>query len=424
MSMVAAARTGVAVLLWIGVSGIGQTADAQTSDPAYAGSRDAVMDLLSLVPNMPAVRHGTPLVSYADLDAIVRTAHAAAGTPDAAMATLGNDEILWGLRRAIGPGRYLEQLAATSDALPDVLGVGLADIRRGLEFGTPPNWGLILGLDPLEDHGPAIGSALDARDFSRSDIGGVTVWHRFPHGEMNIDARNPADPFGGALGQPARIAYLNGALVGSPAWPIAGGMVAVADGGPSLANNIIIRSAVEAVTDPAFDGVLLQLMLFNATDLMVGVPDFSALMNPGTSPDIDSLMPQAPAGSLPPYLMVAMADRFTGDGDEAVIALVYPDDATAEAAAAVLADRLRDFAPASNPEAWTERLTDLDATIAPHLAAAGADTLAAAVVSISYRAPAPGDGTTDGLRSRGGALFTFLLNAVWRRELTPLIATE
>ena len=423
MAMTVAARL-IAAALWIGVSGIGQPADAQMPDPAYTGSRDAVMDLLSLVPNTPAVRDGIPLVSYADFEAMVGAAHAAAGTPDATMATLERDDILWGLRRARGPGRYLEQLARTSDALPDVLGVGLADIRRGLEFGTPPNWGLILGLDPLEDHGPAIGSALDARDFSRSEIGGVTVWHRLRDGEINIDARNPADPFGGALGQSARIAYLDGALVGSPVWPIAGSMVAVADGGPSLANNIIIRTAVEAVTDPAFDGVLLQFMLFNAADLMVGVPDFSALMNPGSGADIDSLMPQAPAGSLPPYLMVAIADRFTGDGDEAVIALVYRDDATAEAAASVLTDRLRDFAPASSPEAWTDRLTDLDATVAPHLAAAGADTLAAAVVRISYQTPTPDDGGTDGLRSRGGALFAFLLDAVWRRELTPLIATE
>lgn len=391
-----------------------------------AGSRDAVMRLLGLVPDTRAGRAGRPLASYADYEAIVEAAYART-MPDMDIATVGFETMAPALIRvSAGPGEYVQYLRLTEQALPDLLGIAVTDVRRGLAFGSPPEKGLLLGLAP-GDFSAAVAAALDARGFARRDIAGTTVWHRLEDGRMDLQSRDPADPFFGQLGQAARIALMDGVLGGSPFWSVAEGMAAAAADGPSLGDDRVARAAVDAVTDAdRFDGRLLQLMLIDPVDVMVVDTTTERLLEAvqeGRLDDLDTLVPDARSLGLPPYLMAVLADRFAGDRDEAVVALVYPDAAMAEAAAAALASRLEAFRPDGPADAWADLWADPATTRASHVYADGSG-LAVAVVTIGVPAVFPTDGTDGGLRPVGGRVFRMLASSYYRRGLVPLAVLD
>ena len=394
--------------------------DQTPADGPYAGSRQAVMDLLALVPDTPAGRSGAPLISYVDIEATIEAAYADV-MPDLRFATLAFDDMFPGMLRInSGPHTYLQYLPMVGGEMPDLLGIEIQDVRRGLEFGQPPAWGTILGLDPAGDHAEAIAAALNARDFERRQIGDVTVWHRLEDGEMDIVNRNPGDPFGGHLGQSARIAMLPPALVGSPVWPVAEGMAAAAGEGRSLSDDPVVAAAIEAVTAPATDGALLQVQLINVDDAVAAATPMIDLIQDGQVGDPGTELPPGPAGTLPPYLMVAIADVFAVDRDEAIVALVYPERDAAEAAAGVLADRFHAFRPASSPDAWSNRLDNVGGSITSDVVETGGGRFAVALTRISSPAVFPTDEHDGGMPAHGGMMFRFLVQAFLRGELTPL----
>lgn len=401
------------------------TTDDGTPTPApadYVGSNQALIDLLSAVPSHLPERTAVLPVSYVDFDAIVGAAYART-VPGASLATVGFDDLIPAMMRVTaGPPTYLHNLIVIHDDMPGLLGIDVGDVRRALHFGMPPPWGMILGLDPATVDDRAIRTALDGRDFQRREVAGVTVWHRLDDGQIDIRNRNPGDPFGGYLGQSARIALLGPRLAGSPFWAIAEAMVAAAGDGPSLADDPDARAIADAVADP--DGSLLQLYLIDPADTMA-VPDaFAELVASGEAESLDSLVAESAMGPLPPYRMVGLADRFAGDRDEALIVLTYDDAETAEAAAAILADRLDGFRPASQPDAWVRRREDLAAVIAPSVVDPGDGGPAAAVVRVTYRAAFPSDEAVGGIRPTGGLIFRFLVEAWMRRELAPLMIAD
>ncbi len=394
--------------------------DQTLADGPYAGSRQAVMDLLALVPDTPMGRDGVPLVSYVDIEATIEASYADA-MPGLRFASLSFDDMFPGFMRIrSGPQNYMQYLPVIKDEISGLLGIDVQDVRRGLEFGQPPEWGTILGLDPAGDHAPAITAALNARDFQQRQIGDVTVWHRLDDLEMDIINRNPGDPFGGHLGQSARIAVLPPALIGSPVWPVAEGVVAAAGDARSLADDPVIAAAVEAITPPATEGALLQFQLFNVDDAAFAAMPVIDLIQDGQVIDPGTELPEGPAGTLPPYLMVAIADVFAGDRDEAIVALVYLDRGAAEAAAEVLADRFNAFRPASAPDAWANRLEAVGGTIAADVVEAGDGRFAVALTRISSPAVFPTDEQDGLLPAHGGMMFQFLIDALLRRDLTPL----
>ncbi len=399
--------------------------DRAPAEGPYAGSRQAVMDLLALVPDTPQGREGIPLISYVDLEAMIEASYFDS-MPDAEFEASSFEDMFPGILRVIsGPTNYLQYLPVIGGEMRDLLGIEIQDIRRALEFGQPPTWGSVFGLDPAADHAASIAAALDARDFARRQIGDVTVWHRLEDLEMDIVNRNPADPFGGHLGQSARIAMLPPALVGSPVWSTAEAMVAAAGDRRSLADDPVISAAVEAISAPVTEGALLQFHLINAADLATAFDPVGQLIEEavegGELPDLETLQPEPPDEALPPYLMVAIADVFHEGRDEAIVALVYPDRAVAETAAGVLARRFEGFEPASGAAAWTRRLESLDATLAPDVVSVADGRLAVAMLRVSYPTVFPSDAEDTPLPPHGGMIFRFLIQAYQRAELTPLV---
>ena len=390
---------------------------AQAGGYAYAGSREAVLRLVDLVPR--PWRSGPrpiPPIGYVDLEAVVRTA-----VPGATMATLSPDQISAALARiSIGPRSYLDRLPDDAERMPEMIGIGVGDVHRVLEFGgeAAVPWGVMLGLAPQQDHGPAIASALDGRDFERRTIDGVPLWHRRDYSRGDRRSRDPSDPFGNDLGRAARIAYLDGVLVGSPYWQVAEGMVAAANGGPAVTRDAGIEAAVYAVTDPTLEGALLQLQVLDHWDPRL-LPAPQAAARGAFQPLVSNrdLM----AGERPVYWSTALADRSTGDRDEVLVALIYQGARSAETAAAVLGERFRTFELPGMPGAWTTLLADLNATISSEVVRVGNHGhYRAALVRISHPTQATAD--EDGGVNQPGAVFRFLVDALAQNALTPLMS--
>lgn len=391
--------------------------------PDYAGSRDALLDLMAMVPNTEAGRSGTPMVSYIDFDAMVAAGlHKVA--PDADMGSVPLDDALMTLMRAqAGPQEYMQYIHVARDSMVDVIGVGPVDIRRGLDFGKPPVLGMMLGLNRDADFADAIGAALAGRDFGERMVHGVPVWHNLDDNQIDIANRLPEDPFWGSLGRSERLFEFEGVLAGAPAWAMAEAMVGAAiDKDPSLIDDPTICAVAAAATDQSLDGELLQFLLINPQDVMFAIPGID-ISSGGDSPSLELAEPAAQPGDLPPYRIAAFADRFTGERDEALIALAYRDADTAAAAGAVLAERLQAFRPTSQPETWQRLLTDFNAEISSEVIAPTADGPAVALVRVRYDSQFPTDETDDGLRRHGGRLFATLMRGYYIRDLTFLVAT-
>ena len=398
----------------------------ETPGEVYAGSRAALMDLLSFVPNTLAAREGRPMVSYADLQAVLSASNTTM-VPQATMATVQPVQLLAALQRvSVGSGDFLDLLPHLADQMPDAIGVGIGDVHRFLVFGRPPQEGMVLGLNPRHDFTPSIAATLDARGFQLSEVDSVTVWDRWSDRETGPQFLSSVNPFGIETGQAARIAYLDGALLSGPYWSLADEMLVTPGNGPSLADFSLVRAAAAAVTDPAFDGALLQFHVIRPWD---------AEPRPTTRTEVTFRLPlptrwetiqeelSVPEeAGLPRYLILVIADRSTGDLEEVQVALLYYDTATAEAAAAVLAERFRHFTPPSRPDAWAALISELDATIEPHVVTFGDEVGAtAAMVRISHAARLTTGEGDHGRGIRRGAIFRFIVESLWQRELKPLM---
>ncbi len=396
---------------------------AEPGGPDYAGSQAALFDLMAFVPNHAVARDAAPMLSYADYDAIVAAAYHKV-LPDADFGVLPVDDAIMGLMRTnTGAAQYTQNVFAARDEMADAMGFGPADVRRSLEFGQPPAMGMVLGLDPDTGFEDAIDAALSARDFGRRMIHGVPVWHHLEDMEFDRYNINRADPFGGNIGRSERIALFLSALAGAPAWELVEAMVGAAIGkDPAILDDETVCAVAAAMTDPSLPGELLQFMIVNPADVMTASPDIQIS---GDADDISLQIEEhmAQPGELPPYLLAAFADRFTGDSDEAVIALAYRNADTAAAAAEVLAERMAGFQPMTVLDAWAEMMEMFNAEIGYEVIAPMEDGPAVALVRIVTDPQFPTDDTEDGLRRHGGRAFHMLVRSLYSRELTPLVAT-
>ncbi len=377
------------------------TALAQDDPPA-----PSLLAMLAGVPQdaLPA-DSGWATVRYVDFAALYEAegiaALRAAGDLDALM----NDVPLGAmLSRIIAGPEALNYAFSSAGQMAGAVGFEwLLDVDRSLDFGDPPDIGLLLG--GTLDAG-AIGAALQARDFDQTDVSGVTVWHRFDDLAISIEARDTADPFGGHLGAAARIALLPDMLANARSWPLINAIIGAAQGAqPSLAGDPAYRALAGAITAP--DGLLIQALFFGGEALKVA----------GDPTQLGLAMPAEDLGPLPPYALTVLADRQEGHDQVHLIGLVYADAPTAQAAADVLAGRIADFRLSTRPD---EVLVEqFGATVTASVVESEADGLAVALVEARY--PLPAERTDAGGRFlSAGRLYSMWVQAIMRREFTPL----
>ena len=283
-----------------------------------------------------AIESGWATLSFVDFDALFESEGLSA------IRALGNVELLM---NSVPIGSVLGRIIAGPEALTYVFpGTGemteavgfewLLDVGGSLEFGDPPNLGLLLGgdFDP-----EVIGAALQSRGFDLEETEGVPVWNRFDDLAISIADRNIADPFGGHLGAAARIALLPDTLANARTWALIEAIIAASNGTqPSLADAPAYAALTEAISAP--DGLLIQALFFSGIALRSADNPLDAIEE-----GLDDVEP------LPYYSLAVLADRQEDDDQVALIALACPDEPTAQTASDILVERLRVFRPPQPP---------------------------------------------------------------------------
>ncbi len=252
------------------------------------------------------------------------------------------------------------------DGLAGVLGIDWSEVNQALAmlrpseaiperqaFLTSPAVVLAGKPDfaPIED----LQGALLGQGYERRDTLAGPVWHRFPNFKVRADKAAPEDalgtpwndPFGVRAGAAGRIGKLPGLVIGSGGWTSFEAMLASSlKLVPPLSQAADFGALARALEAPG--STLVQAMFFDhrrfsALDLAYGQ------LGEGTPAKqlkayVKTLEGRA-KGQLELAQLAALGDRRQGGDDVIEIALVYRQAKRAEAAAALLAERLSGYRP-------------------------------------------------------------------------------
>lgn len=359
--------------------------------------------LLAMLARVPASQLGVQggYISYADYEAIFGQAGL---NPQTAaeydlMENIGLQDAWFANARRIYSGlpSVIQYLAVGYTDSLEIHGFEWFAIDQSLTFGSPPTQGAILAGDFDTD---AVIEAFTARGYQPVEIGGVTTLCPLDGCDegMRIDfsSRDPAFLFGGQLGRRELVAPLPGLLLNSPALETMEAMIAAQGDQPSLLDTPDYRALVKTLYTPA-DAQLMQLNVFNAADIV----DFAVPEGLNTNA----------IGMLPPYSLAALADYQAGDDQLVQVLLVYDDEASAEAAALELGQRVEDFDIGG---IYAETNARLDST----QVYTASDRW---VVVAGVRYPLPSD-DEDGDPVPPGQIYRLWMNALARREFVPIAA--
>lgn len=258
--------------------------------------------------------------------------------------------------RKLGGGerihRTLAARAIVGDALPHFVAlrarsveywaerslVDLASIRYLAGSSVQP---VIWGFDS-EDTATSTIAALDAADFDAIEIEGMLS----NRGDVDSDPVEVEsfDPWRSAGRHRSFIAAKEDAIVQS----IARGLVeAMLRDEPNMAESEVVSAALDGIEAALGDGMLVQALLVNPLMGLGGV-DTEMLLNgrPTLEEMREKLEAELQPGTegIPSYLGGFIADA-QGDQPGVLISLTYPDCATADRAAAQMAERLADIMP-------------------------------------------------------------------------------
>lgn len=304
--------------------------DATGTPEAPAAEPSPFLRTLSLIADVPPVQAGGPVVSYgANHEALL-----ARGLPVppswAIYEALGTQTVFLFSIPGTGMSNFITTLLLAGAKYPDTVGFDFFQIKQAVEVGRPPEHGQVLlgAFDP-----ESVIAAHTARGYtieSESDAGTLLC----PAdgcdsgAKTRISERDPANPFGGDLGQMRPLFVADGVIVVATNFDVLQGLIAplTADA-PTLAD--LPEYQAVANTLAAYP-LVPAVMVFNPADLQ---PDGAADEEAQAIVD---------ANPLPPYELVAIASAADADaGTENGLALfVYADAAAAGTAAASLDARM------------------------------------------------------------------------------------
>ena len=330
-----------------------------------------------------------------------------------------------------GPAQMQTTLIAIEE-MPDVVGLDYFAINRAISWGSPPSAGMMLGGEfDIE----AVSQAHADRDYQANDFAGVTVWCG-PNGcdsgfETNIENINPANIFDPRLGRAVPVLVMPGYLASSPDISVVEGVAnATVDESDSLLDVWQYRTAAEAITDSeTYSGDLIQVNFLNPDP--VSDVDLTLFEDRETYEEMVEngmgmgLVPEFRAewleyGELPPYLLSALVDRFDGENNQAIVALIYVNEEAAQTAATELANRLSNYylPPFGDSEEPVNVVEFVNGAVVdePYVYHSEETGLYAAVASISYPLPeVEGETFAEG-SAPPGQVYRFWIQDVYRRE--------
>ncbi len=333
------------------------TTPAAAQAPAWA-------DLLAAMPESAVSYNGFPLVSYVDLRALERATGAPQpategsyrALPEADRARWQRDIIRWLTSMPFGLRDYAARMESVTGTLDHAMGLDFFAIDRVLSFGAlPPHEVTVLaGGDDLAD--PFwMNLALVSRGFAESAEEGATVWSRFGDGNTAIaltDLNAAGDPFDADMNMAARIAVQPGRVTVAHHWTDLRDTLAAGRGAAPTAHAARLLAALfdAAAKVEGGDGVVIQGWAYGLPVVGADNRTLNAVADAVANPQADAAVQRgrlaAAAGQggppLPAYPLALFAEVGTADGRQLnVIAIPYPDPATADMAAATVADRLK-----------------------------------------------------------------------------------
>jgi hypothetical protein len=374
---------------------------------AQAGGATSFEDMLRSVPADGVSRGG--LVSYVDLRAVeaARLGARSPSTYDEWQSWRETDEDTFdqwiaAYRGVIGGAPQLMQaFPATGADWPRVVGFDYFDVDRMLSFGVPPEDAIVLAgrFDPA-----AIGTAYEARGFSTTDQGQHTLICSSAGcdagTEIDIEGRDPADPFGGMMGRKQPLLVSEGSLLSSASFDVIGSLRAAADGdADSLADTPEVVLALGVLDE---DARLRQASL--------------------ASPQSIRGDPRTDAPGLPPYDLVLFADTATSTEQIAHVVLVYGSSSDAQAALEALPVRISEVGSGGQRGSIRTQLdqrglTDVDVSLSEAADGSGA------AVDVSFRAPLAGLDPTS-IETGSSELYRHLISSLGVLDAAWLIAAE
>jgi hypothetical protein len=393
---------------------------ALAQDPGDEEAERPLLAIAGLIPDSALVREAPIAFAYADFDAMLR----AEGVEPMgqAFALLGGD--LW--RKAMMRNMTIDMMEYAMRNIEhgkELVGFNFYDLARAVQFGMPPDDGLIFeGMFDAD----AIGAALEARDFEQGEIEGVTVWHRLEDRDMDLQSRQPADPFKGYLGMAARIALLpdddEPVYIGSTAsWAGTTAIVEAAqDEIDSLADAADFRALIDALEDPeTYETPVIQAIFMGPETFMIDEDSLAMFGRSIDEEERDALRERFglddPAKALPPFRLMAIADRVEGERVLAVLALLYNDAEAAEEAGEKLVERLGTFSPPLMQD--RDFMAELGAEMVMPRIVESADGTATLIITSSAPPWEPPDDESFGPPP---TVFRYWVQMIYRSEFLPL----
>lgn len=235
------------------------------------------------------------------------------------------------------------QTLMLADSLPDSLGYDFFQVQQELSYGQPPENTLYLAgaFDPA-----TITAALAARGYRPTlEAGTAATWclegDCSTGMQMNPDARDPANPFGGNLGLSWPLLLGEGFLIGNRSEAaMQAHQQAVEGSAPTLAADAGWRAAVTAAT--AGGSILLQATALSGNDLFIFSEPFTGLDMSASPEQIQRFYQDLLEDytNLPPFQLLFVADTVSAGQQVTKVILVYATEVDANLAAAVLPPRV------------------------------------------------------------------------------------
>lgn len=267
-------------------------------------------------------------------------------------------EIWWRVFLRFSSSSMVQNLML-AETLPESLGIDFFQVQQELSFGQPPENTLYLAGTWNSD---SIRAALAARDYTLNDENDVSqLWCEedcLTGPRTQFDARDPANPFGGDLGQNWPMLLTDGALIGNRSEPLMRAFLSVAnDEVATLAQDSMWRAAVSAATH---QGILLQVAVFNGDNLSFFSNPLSSVSRMLSPEELRLLAQEMLEGyvNLPPFQLLLIADTVSQGEQVAKAVLVYQDEADARAAADVLPGRIAAYVSLATQQPLSELLSE------------------------------------------------------------------
>jgi len=258
-------------------------------------------------------------------------------------------------RQANPPGFLLNYLF--TDDQRGVYGFDLFNLDSYLVAGYPPDSITVAGfsVDPEQ-----IASALTATGYQAEKLEQDGTLHRL-NGDYQVDLDAPTKT--GQLGDLNRIALLDDEMVvGKADSPVLAALAAYDDRIPSLADDPQYAALAQALDDPALasTGPLTGAIVMDDLETTLHESVVASLGSGATKQEVDERLAELSEGpQLPAYSLVAFATRHQEGATYLILALLLNKGADAQAAADLLADRLRNYVSAVDKrplsEMWAER---------------------------------------------------------------------